>query len=63
MRHVEDQSTDTLIVRAQACVGRGEEMPLDIYYELINRGINAAAIAGNETEDESTAGLVQHSQD
>lgn len=46
---------------AEAYVSRSFEIPTDLYYLLIERGIDASAIAMGEPD--STAGYAQHSQD
>lgn len=59
--HLSEYSTDRLVDKAEAYVARSQEIPTDLYYLLIERGIDADAIAMGEPD--STAGLVQHSQD
>lgn len=59
--HLSEYSTDRLVDKAEHYVANSQEIPLDLYYLLIDRGIDADAITMGETH--STAGMVQHSQD
>ena len=59
--HLTDFSNNRLVDMAERCVANSQEIPLDLYYLLIDRGIDADAITMGETQ--STAGMVQHSQD
>lgn len=59
--HLTDCTTDRLVTLAEAYVSRSFEIPTDLYYLLIERGIDASAIAMGEPD--STAGYAQHSQD
>ena len=58
--HFSNHSNGFLVDLAEHYVRKDQSIPADLYFLLIERGIDAAAIADGEPE--STAGFAQHSQ-
>ena len=58
--HFSEYSNDHLVDLAECYVRKDQSIPADLYFMLIERGIDADAIANGEPE--STAGFAQHSQ-